>query len=48
MHLVTYSLICAFVLVKKKNRKSLCNRNVGLTKPVKVLCELVYWDRLKN
>ena len=34
---VTDSLICVFVLAKKKKKKSLNNRNVGPTKPVKVL-----------
>ena len=34
---VTYSLICVFVLAKKK---SLYNRNVDLTKLVKVLSAL--------
>ena len=36
---VTYSLICVFVLAKKKNR-SLYNGNVGATKLVKVLFAL--------
>ena len=51
---VTYSLICAFVLAKKKKKqKSLYNRNVGPTKLVNVLSalyeqKLAYQNRLKN
>ena len=37
---VTYSLICVFVLAKKKKYKSLYNGNVGPTKLIKVLSDL--------
>ena len=42
--LFAYLRFCA------SKEKSLYNRNIGLTKPVKVLYKqkLVYWDRLKN
>ena len=42
--LFAYLRFCA------SEEKSLYNRNIGLTKPVKVLYKqkLVYWDRLKN
>ena len=50
MKKVTYMLIYVFVLAKKKNRKVSTIKNVGPTKPVKVLYEqkLVYWNQLKN
>ena len=49
---VTYSLICIFVLTKKK-KKSLYNGNVDLTKLVKVFCalykqKLVYLNPFKK
>ena len=47
---MTHSVICVFVLAKKKKQKNLYNRNVRLTKPVKVLYQqkLVYLDWLKT